>query len=147
MGSTIVFTQTISNTVNWITLNSFTGLIPNTKYILYVAIDSYGAGPFNYGCTIQTPSALKTESNFDEEFNAMSYPNPFSDYFMIDIKSNSQSLINIKTYDMLGRLIEQRDSKVDEIRNTQLGDRYPSGIYNVVITQDEEIKTMRMIKR
>ncbi|RAR69279.1 hypothetical protein CLV55_101565, partial [Flavobacterium aciduliphilum] len=29
----------------------------------------------------------------------------------------------------------------------QLGERYPSGVYNVIVTQGENTKTLRVIKR
>jgi hypothetical protein len=29
----------------------------------------------------------------------------------------------------------------------QIGDRYPSGVYNVVITQGQEVKTLRVVKK
>jgi hypothetical protein len=28
-----------------------------------------------------------------------------------------------------------------------IGDQYPSGVYNVVVTQDEEVRTLRVVKR
>jgi hypothetical protein len=48
---------------------------------------------------------------------------------------------------MTGRLIERRDVRPSDMVEQQIGDRYPSGVYNVVVTQGEEVKTVRVIKR
>jgi hypothetical protein len=29
----------------------------------------------------------------------------------------------------------------------ELGNNYPSGVYNVIVTQGEDVKTLRVIKR
>jgi len=35
-----------------------------------------------------------------------------------------------------------------DVLSTQLfGERYPSGVYNIVVTQDEEMHTIRVIKK
>ena len=48
---------------------------------------------------------------------------------------------------MTGRLIEQREVNFDELSEIKFGDRYPSGIYNVVVSQGEDVKTTRVVKR
>ncbi|MDI1317037.1 T9SS type A sorting domain-containing protein, partial [Flavobacterium sp.] len=59
----------------------------------------------------------------------------------------SESVVTMKVYDMVGRLIDQREVRVLDLETTTIGDRYPSGVYNVVLTQSEEVKTLRVIKR
>jgi hypothetical protein len=46
---------------------------------------------------------------------------------------------------MTGRLIETRNAK--PAGGISIGDAYPAGVYNVVISQGDEVKTLRMIKR
>ncbi|KAK6021028.1 hypothetical protein OSTOST_13310, partial [Ostertagia ostertagi] len=61
------------------------------------------------GCSftlVPTPSGRMAEV----PFSATAYPNPFASNFMIDVKTKSQSVVNVKVYDMVGRLIEQRIS-------------------------------------
>ncbi|MFN3754486.1 hypothetical protein [Flavobacterium sp.] len=48
---------------------------------------------------------------------------------------------------MVGRLVEQRESKVSNMSNLTIGEQYPSGVYNVVVTQDETVQTLRVVKR
>jgi hypothetical protein len=78
---------------------------------------------------------------------ATAYPNPFANNFMIDVTTSTKEAINIKVYDMVGRLIEQRDTTANDIENLAIGDRYPSGVYNVIVTQGTEMKTLRVVKR
>jgi len=66
---------------------------------------------------------------------------------MIDVTTSTKENINIKVYDMVGRLIEQRNVNTNELETTTIGDRYPSGVYNVVVTQGEDVKTLRVVKR
>ena len=48
---------------------------------------------------------------------------------------------------MVGRLIEERLVLVSEIDTQEVGDKYPTGVYTIVISQGENIKTLRVIKR
>ena len=48
---------------------------------------------------------------------------------------------------MIGKLVEERTIKATEINDSPIGDRIPSGVYNVVISNGEIVKTMRVIKR
>jgi hypothetical protein len=140
------YSQTISRPVNNFTLSMFTGLAPETDYVVSVAVDYYGAGEFGKDCTIKTPAAVIART-MATPFSAVGYPNPFADNFKLEVKSSSSSLVSIKVYDMLGRLVEDRSSKMTEMGSTTIGDSYPSGVYNVIVTQDEEVSTIRMIKR
>jgi len=44
---------------------------------------------------------------------------------------------------MLGRSVEQRQLKSD----SQIGSNYAKGIYNVIVTQGANVKTLRVIKQ
>ncbi|UPT71335.1 MAG: T9SS type A sorting domain-containing protein [Flavobacterium sp. JAD_PAG50586_2] len=149
-GATLIDTNYATSPINYFDCNMFTGddaLLPNTSYHVYVAINYYGAGEFDHDCVVRTPTALKQEDNLITEFKAMAYPNPFANNFMIDVKSSSESSINLKVYDMIGRLIEQKEVRVSDLETTTLGDRYPSGVYNVVVSQENTIQTVRVVKR
>jgi hypothetical protein len=66
---------------------------------------------------------------------------------MLDVKTESQSVVNVKVYDMVGRLIEQREVRTNDLETTTIGDRYPSGVYNVVVAQEDNVETVRVVKR
>jgi len=66
---------------------------------------------------------------------------------MLDVKTSSQSSISVKVYDMVGRLIEQKEVSVSDMESTTIGNQYPSGVYNVVVAQEDTIQTVRVVKR
>jgi len=53
----------------------------------------------------------------------------------------------VKVYDMIGKLVEARQIGVAEFGSLEVGERYPSGVYNIIVTQGENVKTLRVIKR
>jgi hypothetical protein len=136
-------------------LNNFPGLVAGTTYTVQVAAKMTGQvvfGPFNKQCTIMTPGASKlinskTVLEIANVFEAKAHPNPFATQFTLDVKTNNESVIDVKVYDMLGKLVEQRTIIASEIQIIEVGAQYPTGIYNVIVSQEDVIKTLRMIKR
>ena len=55
--------------------------------------------------------------------------------------------MSIKVYDMVGKLIDTREVQSMDVPTVSIGSRYPSGVYNVVVSQGEHTQTMRMVKR
>jgi len=53
----------------------------------------------------------------------------------------------VKVYDMIGKLVEEREIPAEQIETQQFGGRYPSGVYNIIVSQGEHLKTLRVIKR
>jgi len=135
---------------NNFTLHQVTGVQPNTVYLVSVVLTSYGQGPIGHACVIKSPAAAReiaTVANGKVEFSAMAYPNPFANNFVIDVKSRSEAVVELKVYDMIGRLVEQRSVGISDLVNSPIGDRYPSGVYNVIVTQGDEVRTVRVVKR
>jgi subtilisin-like proprotein convertase family protein len=139
------YSQYVDNTSPSYTLGQFTGLTPSTLYVVEVAMEFYGVFT-SYGkpCTVITPVSARTA---EVSFSASAYPNPFADNFKISVKSSNDGAIDIKVYDMVGRIVEQRTAGFNEMDAVTIGDRYPSGVYNVIVTQNEDVKTLRVIKR
>ena len=136
-------------------LMSFSGLTiaDGTSYSISARVQIMVAGVATwsaYGaeCVLMTPSnqapILRT---IIVPFTAVAYPNPFADSFFLDVKSSNTSVVAIAVYDMLGRLVEQRQANVNELETTTIGNNYPSGVYNVIVTQDGETKAVRVVKR
>jgi hypothetical protein len=80
-------------------------------------------------------------------FAAVAYPNPFATAFAINVQTDSQQVIQLKVYDMIGRLVEQRETTANNKEITMFGERYPSGVYSVIVTQGNVTETLRVIKR
>jgi hypothetical protein len=48
---------------------------------------------------------------------------------------------------MIGKLIYKNEVQFNAVSELQIGGNYPAGVYNVVVTQDANIKTLRLIKQ
>jgi hypothetical protein len=141
---------TFDTVLRMFALNTVPGLTPNTTYSVKVAVKIGGVwGPYNKVCTLTTPgtskpiTAITSESNFD----ATAYPNPFAANFKLNITTTSSEALQVKVYDMLGKLIENSVINPIEVRSFEVGNNYPSGVYNVIVSQGDQIKTLRVIKR
>jgi hypothetical protein len=55
--------------------------------------------------------------------------------------------VNIAVYDMMGKLLETHQVKPEEVANLQIGNNFVSGIYNVIVSQANEKKTIRLIRK
>jgi hypothetical protein len=53
----------------------------------------------------------------------------------------------MKVYDMIGRQLEVRKASVSELSVLEIGRNYPAGVYNLVVSQGDKVKSIRMIKR
>ncbi|MES2411205.1 MAG: putative Ig domain-containing protein [Bacteroidota bacterium] len=80
-------------------------------------------------------------------FHVTAYPNPYSENFNLELSTSSVDEVGIRVYDMAGKMIYKYEVRPRDMADIQIGEGYPSGIYNVVITQGDEIKTLRLIKR
>ena len=144
----LAYSSVLTRPLNTFNLNLFTGLLPGTTYSVRVALRIDGNwGPYGVSCKIITPGASKSVETISNEFKAIAYPNPFAENFMFNVKTTSDASIQIKVYDMLGKQIESRNVEVTDVENLQIGANYPSGVYNVIVSQEENTKTVRVIKR
>ncbi|MBC7642246.1 MAG: T9SS type A sorting domain-containing protein, partial [Flavobacterium sp.] len=88
-----------------------------------------------------------TPDGLTENFKVLALPNPFNYDFALDMTSNTTEKVAIKIYDMIGKLIEAREVEFMDIKNVSIGENYPSGVYNVIVSQSDNVKTLRVIKR
>ena len=147
--------QTLIKTLHYLSFRELTGIAPATQYSIRVSLKTAGAfSTYSAPCIVTSPAAARetfaegeTPTTQLEEFKALALPNPFSYNFAIDIKSSTTDKVGIKIYDMIGKLIEAREVEFTDINNVSIGENYPSGVYNVIIHQGENIKTLRVIKR
>jgi hypothetical protein len=77
-----------------------------------------------------------------EASKVVAYPNP-SHEEGFRIKSDNGKSFGVQVYDLLGRSIEQRQMLSD----SKIGANYAKGVYNVIVTPDANVKTLRVIKR
>ena len=125
-------------------------IIPSTTYTIRVDV-LCADGTWIQGtqtCNI-TASATAVRSSASDLaiFEVKAYPNPFAENFKLDINTSSEEQVNVSVFDMLGREIETRQSNLDAMNTLEIGDYYPTGVYNIVVTQGEHVKSLRVIKR
>jgi len=142
------FYDTPDNRFSLRNIPSFT-VTPNTTYTITVQILYNGfyqtAGS---ACTITTAGVVTRQAETAVSvFDVKAYPNPYADTFKFDMNTSSEETVNVKVYDMLGKQIESREFSVSELGTQEVGTRYSSGVYNIIVTQGENVKTLRVIKR
>ncbi len=74
-------------------------------------------------------------------------PNPFNNSFNISIDSSDGQTVFIHIYDLVGKLIEARELSASGLKHASFGDNFATGFYNVVVTQGDRYKTLRVIKK
>lgn len=162
VNSTLSYNFSIDRSLASFNLSMFPGIVDGVTYTVRVAVRIGGVwGPLNgKPCNLTAPGTLPdnwdgnneggtivrvTESAND--FKAIAYPNPFAENFMFDVQTSAQGLIQVRVYDMLGKQVENRNVETAQINNIQFGDAYPSGVYNVVVSQGDHTQTLRVVKR
>src|SRR5690606_18611021 len=135
---------------HWFTLNNLDGLAQGNFVRVRVAVMTAGTwSVFGEPCYVsfQPGAAMRAPEAALEAFTATAAPSPFAHDFGLNIKGMSANVVTVSVYDMIGKLLEQRQIDPTQIEATRFGERFPAGVYNVVISQDENVKTLRVIKR
>ncbi|WP_264510260.1 T9SS type A sorting domain-containing protein [Flavobacterium sp. N1719] len=148
------YDYSVDRNANFFRLSDFPGLVPGETYSVQVAVSMPGQpdfGPFGKTCTIIAPTAARTIEDTQAaeviSFEATVYPNPFAENFYFKVNSGSTADYTIQVYDMLGKMVESKTVSSDSVESTEVGANFPGGVYNVIVTQGENIKTLRVIKR
>ena len=135
------------------------GYLPSTIYSVKVAVTTGTLGvysPYGAACNITTPAGTSRGNDVaiedltaivSQDFKVIALPNPFTSNFGFDITSFTDTKVAIKIYDMIGKLLESRDVEYNDVINQSIGENYPSGVYNVIVSQGDNLKTLRVIKR
>ncbi len=124
------------------------GYTPSVAYSVRVAVMTAGTwSPFGDACEITSPAIPRTDGDAELDFAANVFPNPYTDQFNLLVNTDSDERISYKVYDMLGKLIEADEFDYTALETKEFGRNYPAGVYNIIVTQGEERKTLRIIKR
>jgi hypothetical protein len=149
--SELVSSSVVVKSLNRFSLQDITNYAPNTTYSVRVRVFSSGSwSPYGDACEIVSPGAARQVEGKEavvSSFDVVGYPNPYDYQFNFRMESSSNAPVSIKVYDMIGKLIETREVSASDMPIQTLGERYPSGVYNIIVTQEENVKTLRMIKR
>jgi hypothetical protein len=124
------------------------GYTPSVTYSVRVAVMTAGNwSPFGDACEITSPAIPRIDVDAEIDFTANVFPNPYSDQFNLQVNTDSDELISYKVYDMLGNLIEADEFDYTALETKDFGSNYPAGVYNIIVSQGDERKTLRIIKR
>jgi hypothetical protein len=142
----------VTKNLRTFSLSDFAGqpLIPGATYNLRVRLVFNNVdveGPYGKACTISLPGSSRQVENAGVMFDAVAWPNPSANDFNIDITTAGTANVSIKVYDMTGRMLENKIMKANDLEAVKIGSQYPSGVYNVIVSQGEEVKTLRVVKR
>jgi hypothetical protein len=115
-------------------------------YNIEVAVRNTDGSYLDYGpaCTVTAPGAGR---EMFMTFDVVAYPNPFTDSFTVDVTTSVQEKVSVKIYDMTGRLLDHKSVDTKGMISLPLGEQYPSGVYNVIVSQGDETKVLRLVKR
>ena len=122
----------------------------STTYSIRVAINNGIWQAYGPACNVSTPAPITRMAAQDintDVFEVKAFPNPFARHFSLDIQSSSDDLVQVRVYDMIGRELEVQKATVSELSTKEIGTNYPSGVYNVVVSQGDKVRSVRMIKR
>ena len=155
-GASTYTVETASGLLRTFKLTEVPGLTleSGATYGIRVAIKANGTWqPYGTSCNVTTygsPAIVKMADPLakpESVFNALAYPNPFSSAFQLELNTSSKAAVDLKVYDVLGRLIENRQWNAEQASEQEMGNNYPSGVYNIILNQGENAKTLRVIKR
>jgi hypothetical protein len=135
------------------------GILTGVTYNVDIQVTAGGmTGDFGPVCTVTTPDGPSTIVINDNqkdlaqeegiEFETTLSPNPFSDATTLHITSeNASSPVSVSVYDGTGRLIESRLVDLSQETDVRIGTDYNPGFYQVIIIQDGNKKTARIVKQ
>ncbi|MFN4197867.1 MAG: T9SS type A sorting domain-containing protein [Flavobacterium sp.] len=149
----------ITSTFRTFRLNDFNAVSPLQAGATYTATVEYEMYGFFYSgkdCLITVPGGARMVNpatdvpevvDIFDGFKALASPNPFSEGFTINVYTNSTQPVGVAIYDMTGRLLETKQVNADNLNTQSFGQNYPAGVYNIVVTQEDETKIVRVIKK
>lgn len=172
---TLTLTAGYAGTIEWLSSNILAGTytvisgatsatynyVPTSTTVKYFKVrltsapcstvqkSATGIAVYSKNCPITNTTTKQIIDEFFENstIKVNAYPNPFIDFFKLGIETNSLEVVELNVYDMTGRLIET--SKVDptKLYTLELGLNLPTGVYNIVVIQGDQVNTLRVIKR
>jgi hypothetical protein len=153
LGTDVYTYDTASSSIRSFRMTTVPGLTlaRGTTYTVRVAIMANGVWqPYGEPCTITTYSianVVKTMNLETTNFNVFSYPNPFTENFNLNLTSLSEEKVTVMVYDITGKLLERKEVVASKLNELQIGNNFTSGVYNVIVSQGENTKSIRVIKK
>lgn len=87
---------------------------------------------------------------FEEESRSKVYPNPSNGIFNLSYKAASGDLLHIKIRDVTGKMLNEKDYRVDSFTDKQIiditGSEFRSGVYLIEVTGGSHSRQFKVIK-
>lgn len=132
---------TISGIPNAVTATALTYTLTTTGGC--AAITKNGTIKVNSTVT----SVRKPKSEIVSDVTLNTFPNPFTNSFKLSLESKSEEAVQITVFDMEGRVIENHTIDALELSSKEIGADCLSGVYHVLFTQGNVVKTMKVVKQ
>ncbi|WP_396188970.1 T9SS type A sorting domain-containing protein, partial [Flavobacterium sp.] len=145
---------TYERTINTFRFKDVPGFQMGTAYSVRVAYQYNNVWyPYGQSCIITTAAGATVRVEQEKEvavsapiFSVKGYPNPYNAYFVLSLETPSESKVGVRVFDMAGKLIEEKEVEPAMLKNLPLGANWPLGVYNIIVTQDSQVKTIKMVK-
>jgi hypothetical protein len=80
-------------------------------------------------------------------FDAITYPNPYENYFHVQLNTRSDEHVAITLYDVLGKKVEEHTVQPSELESLTIGEGLCNGEYSVVIMQGGDVVRKRLVRQ
>ena len=101
-------------------------------------------------CGAVTPPVAMVDKNLQDvsvdNLLVTARPNPSSNYFTLNIRSNSFHPVTVRILDVLGRVVSVKPN-VASNSTLYIGHQYVPGVYFVQVLQEKKIVTLQLIKQ
>jgi hypothetical protein len=115
--------------------------------IMSVAKVITGTSPLSIVNNNQAHEDNTSKLNEELVWDAAVSRNPFEQYVTIRLNSASESEVELTMIDAMGKVVSHEVAKLKELGSVRLGEGLTPGMYMINIRQDENIKTIRVIKQ
>lgn len=96
---------------------------------------------------ISNPNLNTNDTSINSnDFKLVAFPNPTNSDFQLNLFNGNLEKVTIRIFDMTGRLLESNIINSIDINSKKLGANLPSGLYNVLVSQGDLSKSIRVIK-
>ena len=96
---------------------------------------------------ISNPNLNTNDTSINSnDFKLVAFPNPTNSDFQLNLFNGNLEKVTIRIFDMTGRLLESNILNSIDINSKKLGANLPSGLYNVLFSQGDLSKSIRVIK-
>ncbi|MES2411153.1 MAG: T9SS type A sorting domain-containing protein [Bacteroidota bacterium] len=147
IANSVNFFTTLANAVD--NVSALPNIVTNTSnpQTIYVRVTNNATGCFSLTqFNLVVMYVLGDNPVLADDYRIIANPNPFNETFHLNVTNPNDETVNVCVYDMLGKLIDKRQG-TPNATEWQIGDKYPSGVYNVLVTRGDKTKTLRVIKK